>query len=591
MVMKTMPALLSCLILSGCCAETFEQSCGTTCCPADSGSGMPASVQPKPGLFFAKAPKKKLIECSWSSPDTSYLRSHIREMEEAAPYDGIRIQVNAVGKDKDGKTVVCGESTAFTNKRWEYEWFQPALEDMKSIRFTKFTDNFLQMTTSPGNVGWFDDDGWRTVCHNYALMARFAKESGMVGICLDTESYNKNPLFRFDPGSGKTVEETVVKARQRGQEFGAAMFREYPDMKLFLFSLLENNLTFADNPELNICNPTKYQLYIPFVNGLFDALPPEGTLIEGFGSTGYRIGRPAAYLELRYIFQNRYLKILAPEHKNKLLTQVQMAPGTYLDAYFFKSFWYDGISRDNPNRVDLLQRNLAASFAFADEYAWTWGEKGNWWNWEYPKRQKWMEKSREAAGGGLWEKVAPGVTEAVAKTRSITTAAEDFIRRRNPDNLLAKQNGNFEKASAGKDSIPSWSVWKSDGDLEIVPGKGRGHSAGLVIRNTRKGFCIGNYVYGVKPGQRYIVVGYAKMSGGNPYCGLWITWGASDTHDCTHMERRLKFGEPGPDSFRKIVAVGDVPYGADYLRPTPFVGPLADGEELVLDDFTVYLWE
>lgn len=49
------------------------------------------------------------------------------------------------------------------------------------------------------------------------------------------------------------------------------------------------------------------------------------------------------------------------------------------------------------------------------------------------------------------------------------------------------------------------------------------------------------------------------------------------------MEKRLKFGDPGPDSFRKIVAVVDVPYGADYLQPTPFVGPLAYGEELVLD--------
>ena len=88
-------------------------------------------------LPLAKAPRKKLIECSWSSPDTAYLRAHIREMEAAAPYDGIRIKVNAVGKGKDGKNIVCNESTAFVKTRWEYEWFKPALEDMKNIKFSK----------------------------------------------------------------------------------------------------------------------------------------------------------------------------------------------------------------------------------------------------------------------------------------------------------------------------------------------------------------------------------------------------------------------------------------------------------------------
>ena len=542
-------------------------------------------------LPLAKAPRKKLIECSWSSPDTAYLRAHIREMEAAAPYDGIRIKVNAVGKSKDGKNIICNESTAFTKMRWKYEWFKPALEDMKNIKFSKFTDNFLQMTTSPGNVGWFDDDAWQSVCHNYALMARFAKESKMVGICLDTESYNKNPLFRFNPAAGKTIKETIVQVRRRGKQFGEALFKEFPDMKLFIFSLFENNLRVADNPELYIFNQTKYQLYVPFINGLFDALPPTAKLLEGFGSTGYRINKPAGYFELRSILQNRCQKLLDPAHKNKLLTQVQMTPGIYLDAYFFKSFWYDGISKHNSNRIDLLQRNLAGALEFADEYVWTWGEKGNWWNWEYSGRNKWMGNARTKAGGGLWEKVAPGVTQAVATTRDITAAAEDFLKRRKPVNLLVKQNGDFEKAGTVAGRIPSWSIWKADGIVKVEQRKGRNNSNALVVKGNKKALCIGNYIHGVKPGQRYILVAYAKSSPENLYFGLSIDWGSDGKHDCTHMEKKLAFGPTGTDSFRKIVAVTDVPYGADYLRPTPFVDALPENGEVVFDDIAVYLWE
>ena len=45
------------------------------------------------GLLAFSSDRVKLIEFSWSSPDTEFLRKHIETMEAGAPYDGIGINL------------------------------------------------------------------------------------------------------------------------------------------------------------------------------------------------------------------------------------------------------------------------------------------------------------------------------------------------------------------------------------------------------------------------------------------------------------------------------------------------------------------
>jgi len=119
-----------------------------------------ATVAPAPAAEAADVRRpKKLIAVGWDLFfDTAWLRAHHREMQER-PCDGIVI--NVVGKGGDGKEVPL--RLAFQKGAWKEEWFAPALADLKACTWTTFTDNFLMVWANPGDVDWFDDDGWRDV--------------------------------------------------------------------------------------------------------------------------------------------------------------------------------------------------------------------------------------------------------------------------------------------------------------------------------------------------------------------------------------------------------------------------------------------
>jgi len=186
------------------------------------------------------APKKKLIEFGWDVPNTDYLRKNIEMMEKGAPYDGICIKVSAEVK-KDGKKVSVSGHEIFQNYKWERNWFKPAVDDLKNTKFKRFTDNFIVVTTSPGNVDWFDDAAWENICNNFSIMAWIAKEGNCKGLLFDMEHYSKNRLFCFNTSDGHDFDETWAKARERGRQFIKAITKEYPDITLFAVYWLDLN--------------------------------------------------------------------------------------------------------------------------------------------------------------------------------------------------------------------------------------------------------------------------------------------------------------------------------------------------------------
>jgi hypothetical protein len=65
---------------------------------------------------------------------------------------------------------------------FQLEDFRPAIEDLESPKWSTFTDNFLVVslsrTISPPGFNWFDDDGWRTIVNNFAVIATIAAKAG-----------------------------------------------------------------------------------------------------------------------------------------------------------------------------------------------------------------------------------------------------------------------------------------------------------------------------------------------------------------------------------------------------------------------------
>ena len=132
------------------------------------------------GAGNAAAPKK-LIESGYDEPDTRFIREHVEEMEQS-PFDGLLFHV--VSDRGDSLTW-----HIWSHQRFERSDFDGAVADLDSTRFRRFTEMFLRVSSSPGDVSWFDDEGWATIAHNFAVAAAIARDGHVRGLFFDSEQY------------------------------------------------------------------------------------------------------------------------------------------------------------------------------------------------------------------------------------------------------------------------------------------------------------------------------------------------------------------------------------------------------------------
>src|SRR5256885_16244969 len=90
---------------------------------------------------------KKLIEFGWDEPDTAFMKAHVAEMERT-PFHGTVFHVDY--------TKPAGTRARFMNEGWSARTFteanlRPAIDELTSTHFTRFTDNFLRFNVVPGD--------------------------------------------------------------------------------------------------------------------------------------------------------------------------------------------------------------------------------------------------------------------------------------------------------------------------------------------------------------------------------------------------------------------------------------------------------
>src|SRR4051812_9542522 len=112
--------------------------------------------------FHPSPTHKKLISYGNDWPNTSYVRDHIAEMEQR-PYDGCAISVS-----EDEKPILSGDNLGIRmwgKTRYDSSKFDHCIAELRATKFKKFTDNFIQVESMPGDVDFFSDD-WEAVLHN-----------------------------------------------------------------------------------------------------------------------------------------------------------------------------------------------------------------------------------------------------------------------------------------------------------------------------------------------------------------------------------------------------------------------------------------
>ncbi|MCX6928619.1 MAG: hypothetical protein NT154_36220, partial [Verrucomicrobia bacterium] len=323
------------------------------------------------------APRKKFIELGWDIPSTSLLCESWREMERTTPFDGLMFKVET--KDDHGQKL--SSEMIWDGIPWKREWLQAALADLKSCRFAQFTDNFLRLNATPGNLDWADDAGWAALAEKSGHCAWLVKQAGCKGLAIDFESYGAQQ-FQFNAGKGRAFSATAALARKRGAQFAQAVAREFPDAVLLTLWLNSINLKAgaSDAPD-TILVSSGYGLLPAFIDGMLDAAPPAMVFVDGC-ENGYYLDSSEEYLRASHEMRSwngSAIHLVSPSNRPKYRQQVQAGFGFYLDMFLNEATNRHYRGPLNGSRLARLERNLAFAHAAADEYVWIYGEQCRWW--------------------------------------------------------------------------------------------------------------------------------------------------------------------------------------------------------------------
>ncbi len=342
--------------------------------------------------FVPSTKGKKIINYGQDWPNTAYVRAHIHEMEQR-PYDGIVIAVS-----KNTKPTYPADSIGFrtfSHERFDVPQYQHAIDDLRATDFKRFTDNFIQIEAQPGDVDFFDDDGWANIAHNLKTLACIAKQGGCKGFEFDPEEYGVNHMWSYVSWPEAiqrkhTEEQYIAEARKRGQEVMQAINSEFPDIRILcLFGPSCTAVRLATNNH-------HYRLLAPFIDGMCSVATPGTQIIDGYEqSYGYRTevlfkdGR-AAQKASRKLFVD----------KTAFDRVMRVGFGLWMDNNSGQLGWHPNEVQLNYFQPDTWQTAIYYALAYSDEYVWTWHEKFDVWsgknvNFDYLKAQ---DAGREKPG-------------------------------------------------------------------------------------------------------------------------------------------------------------------------------------------------
>lgn len=537
--------------------------------------------------------RKKLIATGWDKPDTRRLLENLAEMEQR-PFDGVVLE--ATGRREDGKP--CRLRWAFLNEPWKQAWFQPCVDDLRACKFKRLTDNFIQLNANPGDVDWFDDDGWRNIVEHCRIAAWVAKQSGCKGILFDAEPYappHAQFSYAAQPGRGQhTFDEYCAQARRRGRQVMQAVAEAYPGITLFCYFMnsVDAAATGHADPR-RVLAGRGYGLYPAFIDGWLDVVPPTATMVDGCESA-YRYNSELEYLEAAALIRGACQELVSPENRAKYRAQVQVGFGVYLDAYWnpkdskWGTWYVDGLGGP---RVDRLRANVRTALRLADEYVWVYGEKFRWW-----------PTLNQAVRQQTWPEALPGGERALRFARDPIEYARVEIAELKKTSRAANlaRNGDFGSPTAtnGEGSRQTWhegrapagwGAWQreeSQGTFTWDRAVGAAGNGSARAANVSDGCLIQRHK--VQPGQRYAVRAVRRLKGKG---SAWIRvrWQTADGRWTAVARDRLFFCHDPPEKWGEIFGVVEVPEGVGQLVILLGVGSQTSADDVVhFDDVELY---
>jgi len=357
---------------------------------------------------FAPAQGKKLVALGWEFIYTS--PTEIAEHADSYRGTGISGGVfNLFGTLPDGtrlNTNRLPEDPAWTREAFAAD--EAALK--KLTQLPEFQFSFIDAVRCPRKRhAWTDDAFWSDYVNKVRIVAAIAHDTGMVGLSVDNEDYGRCKQFYFQNDDGDF--DSVAKlARQRGCEIFSAIFAEFPNARIHFDRLYANELWNyyygADDPRAVV--RARGDLWVHFLDGALEALPPTGVFYEG-DESGYRydsVFHDALESRSRNLLD--LARVAAPELREKYRAQVRLALPIYMDRYEGQKpgsrYWLDPIGG---SLVAKFERNLHDALVASDDYVWLYTEASYFGRWQRDPK----EKRNSRAPHPTWEERIPGMTD------------------------------------------------------------------------------------------------------------------------------------------------------------------------------------
>lgn len=498
---------------------------------------------------------KKIVSFSWEWSGTGPVELlDLQPQIAATGLDGIGVSLSF---NQDGRELA---SRGICENTWRYESIcQLAGQYRKVTGKRGLTDCFLSSFYVPKQrFDWTDDASWNIVRDNMRLCARFAKESGFVGLYVDPEDYPGTRQFERFPDD-PPMKELVPIVRRRGRELFKVVFDEFPNAKLFFFWFMtEHAKRFSGAAEPLHALRDAGLLWAFFANGILDAMPPTGRIYDGNEcSYEYKSG------DFEYLIQANAIREMDrfayPENRAKYVAQVTPSTALFLEMYCRTNStvrWYRPPFAGS--RLGMFRRDLKQALDSVDEYIWTFGGQHPYVRRKIgPEVNNWYRKIWSAE---TYDDMMPGFNRTIVAIKSPMRFLDEIY----PE-MMCSSSAPKNLVSPDLSPKHNWQAKKKN----RVPGTFSedcavfGTSAPAVkVEGVAEG-CLSVSVGGVHAGEIYALRIKTKVkSGGFSANAKWERDGK-----WRHFEpvTALSFGEPDEKGWRTGRAIVTVPENVDSL--------------------------
>ena len=501
------------------------------------------------------------------------------------PLDGIRFSLKA--KFPDGTNIT--SSTAMDGRKWPVDVFDPQLEDIRKITaLPNMKHCFLGVRASPNKrLAWTDDAAWESFAPNVSVLARVAKAASIRGICPDYEDYRHQfqySLADSDPG----LDETLALARKRGAEVHRAMFAAYPEMTLFMWHFLDRHFPhhFTGLTDIPQDVRSRRDLFIAYLNGIFDVLPPSARIVACEEDYKYSAAKRDFYKAIAEEKQFNE-QLLDPVHRMKHRLQVSLGFAVYLDAYRpdnQKSKWALGPDKYGSFAGHLMEDVEQATRA-TDEYVWFWGEKRSYVPWRNPGIASNIYSCRQYSGDRLktWDAEFGGLYDALMRFKDPVGYAKAKWNAISSDARAVNLADNGDCSS-----LDGFMVWQKkrpvEGTFEVDSAVGESGSRSIVLKGVHG--AVTRFVRNRAQGGLYLVRVLSKGEG-DAGVSVNVSFLKDDKWDFKIPSVQIPAVGMTASGWTEHLMTLRIPDGADGFG-VKLCGELREGQRAWFDDLSVH---